>query len=81
MAGQAYALYRYFRLTSEEKYRRYARSRVRRACAQAIASPKSKLGYFSGLSGIAHLAFAIAVGKTPRLPLIDAVWRDATAAQ
>jgi hypothetical protein len=70
-AGQAFALFRYFRLTNDPAYRRHAISRARRACVQARTLPKSRLGYFSGLSGIAHLAFSISARKTPALPLID----------
>jgi hypothetical protein len=70
-AGQAYALHRYYRLTGDPKYRRLAVARARRACAQATANRESKLTYFGGLSGIAHLAFTIHARRTPCLPLID----------
>jgi len=70
-AGQAFALHRYYRLTSDPKYRRLAVARARRACAQAMANRESKLTYFGGLSGIAHLAFTIHARRTPCLPLID----------
>ena len=80
-AGQAYALYRYFQLTGDRTYRRRAIARARRACAQAIAAPELNLGYFNGLSGIAHLAFTIHTRRTPRLPLIDPVPRSDAAAR
>lgn len=72
-AGQAFALDRYFRLTGDRAYRRLAVARARRACAQALAGAESKLGYFSGLSGIAHLAFTIQARRTPCLPLVDSI--------
>jgi eukaryotic-like serine/threonine-protein kinase len=70
-AGQAYALHRYFRLTGDPAYRRLAVARARRACTQAMVNRESKLTYFGGLSGIAHLAFTIHTKRTPCLPLID----------
>jgi serine/threonine-protein kinase len=70
-AGQAYALHRYFRLTSDPAYRRLAVARARRACAQAAAESKMTLAYFGGLSGVAHLAFTLHARRTPCLPLID----------
>lgn len=75
-AGQAYALHRYFRLTDDPAYRRFAVARARRACAQAVAAPELSLAYFSGLSGIAHLAFTIHARRTPCLPLIDSLPRN-----
>lgn len=70
-AGQAFALHRYFRLTGERAYRRLAVTRARRACAQAGAAPQLSLAYFTGLSGIAHLASTIQARRAPCLPLID----------
>lgn len=70
-AGQALALNRFFRLTNEQRYRRLAVQRAERACAQALASGGYTLGYFTGLSGIAQLAYAMHSRQTPYLPLID----------
>ena len=80
-AGQAFALHRYFRLTGDPAYRRHAVARARRACALASALPGTSLGYFTGLSGIAHLAFTLHARRTPRLPLTDPVPRREAAAR
>jgi serine/threonine-protein kinase len=70
-AGQALALYRYFRLTGDPAYRRRATQRARLACAGVRAARESRLSYFGGLSGIAHLAFMLQAKQTPYLPLVD----------
>lgn len=72
-AGQAYALHRYFRLTGDPAYRRLAVTRARRACAQAVALPHLSLAYFSGLSGIAHLAYTLHTRRAPCLPIIESL--------